>query len=262
MRVLITNDDGIDSPGIGVLAAAAREFGLDPVVAAPARDHSGVGAALIGADHTGRISVKDRCLPDLPGLPAFAVGASPALIVILALAGAFGPPPDAVLSGINDGPNLGLIVLYSGTVGAALSAAAHRKPALAVSLHTTVGDTERHWKTAAAVTARVLPTLTANGHPMILNVNVPNRPPEALLGIRRASLTSPGAFSPPAVIRDQDSVRLSWQPNGPSLEPGSDEELLIRGFATVTPLDLVSEATTIQLPDFKNPLDFKKPPDN
>jgi 5'-nucleotidase len=253
MRVLITNDDGIDSPGLGVLAATARDFGLDPLVAAPARDHSGVGAALIGADHTGRIRVENRSLPSLPDIKAVAVGASPALIVILALAGAFGPPPDAVLSGINDGPNLGLVVLYSGTVGAALSAAAHNKPALAVSLHTMAGDTERHWETAAAVTARVLPALTANEHPMVLNVNVPNRPADALRGIRRASLTSFGPVSPRAVVLDTNSVTLSWQATELGMEPGSDEELLRKGFATVTPLELVSEAERIQLPDFAGP---------
>src|SRR5687768_6804026 len=118
MRVLVTNDDGIDSPGILALARAALEVGLDVTVAAPSWDSSGASASLTAVERDGRFLLSKETLPGLDGVRAFGVEAAPAFIVRAAVRGAFGPEPDLVLSGVNHGPNTGHAVLHSGTVGA------------------------------------------------------------------------------------------------------------------------------------------------
>ncbi len=94
MRALITNDDGIDSPGLAVLARVALAAGYDVTVAAPATEHSGASACLFGVEEDGRLSVEETACPDLPdGVRSLAVGGSPALIAFLAADGGFGPRP-------------------------------------------------------------------------------------------------------------------------------------------------------------------------
>ena len=121
MNVFITNDDGINSPGIAALARVAVELGLDVVVAAPAWNSSGASASLTGVSSDGRLVVTDYQLDGADKAMAYCIEAAPAMIVRAGVRGAFGPTPDLVLSGINDGPNTGHAVLHSGTVGAALT---------------------------------------------------------------------------------------------------------------------------------------------
>ena len=100
MRVLITNDDGIDSPGLAVLANVAHAAGHEVVVAAP--------ASLIGQQSDGRLELTHGTPPGLaPGVEAFGVRAAPALIAFAASSGAFGQRPELLLSGINLGANTG-----------------------------------------------------------------------------------------------------------------------------------------------------------
>src|SRR5258706_11856095 len=94
MRILVTNDDGIDSPGLHVLAAMAVRAGHDVTVAAPAREASGSSASLTAVDRDGRIAMEERVVPGLAGAPCFAVSASPAFIALIATRGAFGAPPE------------------------------------------------------------------------------------------------------------------------------------------------------------------------
>ncbi len=133
-RVLITNDDGIAAPGLRRLAEAAVAHGLDVVVAAPLTEASGSGAAMGAYTTNGRVIIERNTLDGLDGVAAYGVAASPSYIVVLAMLSTFGPPPHLVLSGINLGANAGRAVLHSGTVGAALTAAAQGRPAMAVSL--------------------------------------------------------------------------------------------------------------------------------
>src|SRR5690606_17433582 len=158
-RALITNDDGIASPGLYALAHAAREAGLEVVVAAPAEEASGSSAAITGTNtiavtgHTdaSTIKIEKRELPEVPGVPAFSVRAAPGLIALLAAHGAFGDAPELVLSGINRGANLGRVVLHSGTVGAALTGGVNDACGLAVSLDVGLNPEAHHWETAAAI---------------------------------------------------------------------------------------------------------------
>jgi 5'-nucleotidase len=134
MKVLVTNDDGVGSPGLHALARALVDDGHDVIVVAPDREMSG-SAAAIGQVHLGEgIDAERVDLPRLDGVPAYAVSGPPGLCVLTARLGGFGDPPDVVVSGINPGCNTGRAVLHSGTVGAALTAANFGCRGLAVSI--------------------------------------------------------------------------------------------------------------------------------
>src|SRR5437764_9905885 len=112
------------------------------------------------------------------------------MIVRAGVRGAFGPPPDLVLSGINDGPNTGHAVLHSGTVGAALTAATHGCRSVAFSLGVA---TTPDYRAAAEIARTVIPWALQIPGPLTLNVNVPSGPPDSLRGLRPARLASFGA---------------------------------------------------------------------
>ncbi|WP_194928723.1 5'/3'-nucleotidase SurE [Pseudactinotalea sp. HY158] len=187
MRVLITNDDGIDSPGLVPLAHAALAAGHEVLVAAPNKEYSGAAASLQGEPEDGGFRIREGRPDGLDdAVRSVAVHASPAMIAYGAAMGAFGFVPELLLSGINLGPNVGPAVVHSGTVGAALTAAAMSIPALAASM-STLDPT--HWETAESVLARVLPTmpeLPRDGR--VLNVNIPDVPVSEVRGLRRAVL--------------------------------------------------------------------------
>jgi 5'-nucleotidase len=243
-RALITNDDGINSPGLLALARSARDAGLEVVVAAPAWDSSGASASLTGVQEGGRIVVEETVVPDLDGVAAFALHAAPGLIVLSASRGAFGAPPDLVLSGINRGPNTGHAVLHSGTVGAALTASTHGCRAMAVSLG--VGE-EDHWATAANVVRGMLGRLVDADPGRVLNVNVPNVPPTSLRGVRQARLARFGAVQTNVTRLDEGYVQLGYSDVEAVHEPGTDAQLLAEGYATVTALLAVCEAPGVEL---------------
>jgi 5'-nucleotidase len=234
-RVLVTNDDGVSSPGIVALARALHEAGHDVRVVAPATDLSGAGAS-IGPLHRGEpIPVAERTWTELPDVPVAAIERPPATAVYLACLGAFGERPDVVASGINPGANTGHLVLHSGTVGAALTAAGLGVPALAVSLRWSE-DGEYHWASAAALAAPALDWVVAGDEPRVLNLNVPNRPLDELRGVREATLAPYGEFwVASADLRDGD-LRMEFTGKTDDFDPATDEALLNDGYATVTPL--------------------------
>lgn len=127
LRVLVTNDDGVQAPGIAVLVDALRALPNTQVtVVAPSQNRSGTGGKVSDG------SVSTSATTTLGGYPATAVDGFPADAVAVAL-GENGPQPDVVVSGVNDGANLGPVTAVSGTVGAARAAAEAGIPALAVS---------------------------------------------------------------------------------------------------------------------------------
>ncbi|MFE2756499.1 5'/3'-nucleotidase SurE [Actinosynnema sp. NPDC059335] len=240
MRALITNDDGIDSPGLLALARGAVAHGWTTVVAAPARESSGTSAGLTAAEDDRRVQVARRELPGLPDVPAYAVAAHPGFIALVASQGAFGDPPDVVLSGVNRGANVGRAVLHSGTVGAALTAAINGARAMAVSLDVGLDlDVPHHWDTAVAVAAGLFDRLAALPVGSVLNVNVPNRPEAG--APRRAGLAEFGAVRTRIKDSDDGSITLAAVVVEDELAPGTDAALLAEGRATVTPLRSVAE---------------------
>ncbi len=196
MRILVTNDDGIDSTGLHHLARAMRRHG-DVVVAAPDREYSGAGAAL-GTLHLIQPEVHRVHLDGIDD--AWAVSGPPALCVMFARLGAFGPPFDLVVSGINPGANVGRAVYHSGTVGAALTARSGGVSGVAISQAVKDFGVEGQgwdemlehqlWESAAAVADAVVGGLAAHlpDEPVVLNVNVPNLPLEEIKGWRRTPL--------------------------------------------------------------------------
>jgi 5'-nucleotidase len=167
MRLLLSNDDGIDAPGLQALLSAARTLG-DPVVVAPAGPQSGVSHA-VTAD--GPLRIESR------GENRFAVYGTPADCTRIGLLRLV---PDAkwVLSGINHGGNLGADVHYSGTVAAVREAALHGWPGVAVSHYRRKGM-EFDWERAANWVARLLADLLARPTEpgLFYNVNLPHLGP-------------------------------------------------------------------------------------
>jgi 5'-nucleotidase len=244
-RVLITNDDGVDSEGLRWLALAARDAGLDPLVAAPLQEASGCGAGVTMVEAHGRVVVEERRLDGLDGVPVYGVASLPAFITLIAVRGAFGPAPDLVLSGINRGTNTGHAVLHSGTVGAVLTAVNHGVPAMAMSVGM---SREPRWDTAVDVLSSALPLLLAADRPMALNVNVPNLPIGEVRGLRHATLAAFGTVEIAVAEVGEGFVRVAIRDGDERAAPGTDEALLAEGYATITALRSVGEDAEAPLP--------------
>jgi 5'-nucleotidase len=260
MRVLVTNDDGIASPGLAVLARVAVEAGADEVVvAAPARDASGASASLYGAEQDGRLVVDRTDAPGLPpGVGSFAVHASPALIAFVAAHGGFGGRPDVVLSGVNRGANTGHAVLHSGTVGAALSAATQGVRGMAVSI---AAARPEHWATAGVYAAHVLEWLVERpGLPdRAVNLNVPDRAVADVRGLRRAPLAAFGSVQATVEEVEQGALQLRYAEVPASRESDTDAGLLLRGWATVTLVHAPAFDADAALPELTGPLEPPAP---
>ncbi len=258
MRILVTNDDGIDAPGIHVLAIALANAGHSVVVAAPNREQSGTGAAIgvFRSDMPIAIERRDISptrvsgdtepgvrLSDTAGwIEAYAVDGTPALCALAARLGGFGPPPDLVVSGINLGLNTGRVVLHSGTVGAALTAQSFGGKALAVSsAGNEDGSGSWSFETAARCAVEVIPMLAAAPDYSALNLNVPALPYDELKGMRWARLAPYGAVRSTMLEGGDGMLRLSLEPTNVALPATSDTELCAQGYATLTAIVGVSE---------------------
>jgi|tagenome__1003787_1003787.scaffolds.fasta_scaffold20946480_2 5'-nucleotidase len=266
-RVLVTNDDGIAAPGIRRLARAIADGGFDVVVAAPTDEYSGISAAMTAVVSEGRVIIERRHLPDLDGTPALAVNASPGYIVTLGRLGAFGEPPDLVVSGINRGANAGNAVLHSGTVGACLTAASAGLRALAVSLDVLtpadasaasggaaiadlddVDDETRNWQTAADIARKLMPALLTVPEGTVINLNVPDRRSEGVRGVKRAELARFGQVQMTIAEGADDFVRMAMTEEEQKPEPGTDLALLQEGWATVTAIRTITADDSVELP--------------
>jgi 5'-nucleotidase len=236
-RILLTNDDGIDSPGLHAMARRlAGDF--DVIVVAPDAERSGSGTGIGYFDPTLGVAVASTLVG---GCRAFAVAGPPGLAVMSAMLGAWGDVPDLVLSGINPGINTGHSVLHSGTVGAVLTARTFGSDGVAVSL---APSEPWRWETAATLASAVVewaldrPTTSCT----TLNLNVPGVDLAELRGLRWADLDRFGYFRVAAT--DAPGERLQFEVGSPEsgLDPASDTALLADGFATLTPLNSVEPA--------------------
>jgi len=232
VRVLVTNDDGVEAPGLLALATAVSAAGHDVIVVAPSGERSGSGAAIGRLHRAGPVACQEVEWPTLPGVPVFALDVPPAAAVYAGFLGTFGRRPDAVASGVNPGLNYGHLVLHSGTVGAALTAAALGIPAVAVSI---AWSEHPNWATAAALVPAALEWVaTRPGPARAVNLNVPDLPPEELRGIRDAHL-APYLERWKAEARPGEVV-LEYV--GREREPpaGSDLALVLDGYVAVSVL--------------------------
>jgi 5'-nucleotidase len=202
MRILLTNDDGIDSVGLHVLVRAICELDGDHevVVAAPDREFSGAGAAL-GALHLLEPEIVRTTIPDCDA-EAWSVNGPPGLCVMFARLGAFGDPFDLIVSGINPGANVGRAVYHSGTIGAALTGRNGGVSGIAVSQAVQGFGVEGqawdeaikdlHWETAANA-ARAVAQAMVDDMPtdaVVVNINVPDCTVDEVQGWRHAEVGS------------------------------------------------------------------------
>jgi 5'-nucleotidase len=182
LNILVTNDDGIFSDGLWKLAEELKNIG-DVTIVAPDRDQSGAGTS-VSLRHPIRCK-KVRSL--IKGIPVFAVEGTPSDSVIIAIRKAIQDEIDLVVSGINEGANLGNDVFISGTVAAALQGYAYGIPSIAISI-AGLGDIRYD---TAAITARYLADMfKRNKLPakMLLNVNIPKIPINEIQGVEITGL--------------------------------------------------------------------------
>lgn len=237
-HILVTNDDGVQAPGLLALAQEMRKLGRVSILA-PDRNWSGSGHVKT-LDRA--LRVKEFRLAD--GSQAFAGDGAPSDCVALAMLGYFKEPIDLVVSGINVGANLGHDVTYSGTVTAAMEAVIMGVPGVAVSLETLEGHVgEMDYVPAAHAAGRVVRQVIENGLPqeILLNVNVPFLAEDKIRGVM---LTRQGLRVYHSRLDERVDPRnrpYYWiggdAPTGVP-ERGTDVGALAEGFVSVTPLQL------------------------
>jgi 5'-nucleotidase len=230
MRILVSNDDGYFSPGIEALARALAAFAQVDVVA-PERDRSGASNSL----------TLDRPLTVRTAANGFRyVNGTPTDCVHIAITGLLAERPDLVVSGINDGANMGDDTIYSGTVAAAMEGFQLGVPAIAFSL---AQKGYAHLDVAARIAAdlvrRLAPRLVAQ--PMLLNVNVPSVPEGELGGVVVTRLGKRHAAEAVIEGRNPRGETVYWiGPAGAAKDagPGTDFHALAQRQVSLTPLDV------------------------
>lgn len=230
IKILASNDDGYFAPGLIALVETLRAIAHVHVVA-PERDRSGASNSL-----TLHLPLRVRQAPN----GFYFVDGTPTDCVHLAITGLLEEEPDMVISGINQGSNLGDDVLYSGTVAAAIEGRFLGLPALAVSL---VGHRGAYFETAARVALQLVERLRRDPLPAdtILNVNVPDLPFSELAGFEATRLGQRHKAEP--VVRDQDphGRPIYWVgPPGAEADagPGTDFYAIKRNYVSITPLQV------------------------
>ncbi|HET7610934.1 MAG TPA: 5'/3'-nucleotidase SurE [Rhodanobacteraceae bacterium] len=234
MRMLLSNDDGVDAPGLGVLAERLAEVG-EVTVVAPDRDRSGASNSLT-LDQPVRVARLDE--------RRYRVVGTPTDCVHLALSGLLDGEPDIVVSGINNSANLGDDVIYSGTVSAAMEGRFLGLPAIAVSL---AGIGERHdgnghhFDSGARAVLLLMRRLLVDPLPAdtILNVNVPDCPWSAIRGFEVTRLGRRLRSEPCVPLKDPRGRTLWWigaAGEADDAGPGTDFDAVRRGFVSVTPI--------------------------
>ena len=177
MKILVTNDDGVNAPGLWKVAGALKDLG-DVMVSAPDRDQSGIGTSMTLLDV---VKAREVASPPIQGVRTFAIEGTPADCVILATEALSPSPFDIVVSGINEGSNLGLDMLTSGTVGAAFQGYFRGIHSIAISV---ASLTNVQFDAAAYAARSIVKTIAAGDidPPLFLNVNLPNSAPNLIKG--------------------------------------------------------------------------------
>ncbi len=230
MKILLSNDDGVYARGLSVLADHIRELSAI-IIVAPDRNRSGASNSLT-LDSPIRIKTIENGSVSVEGTPTDCVH--------LALTGLLEELPLMVVSGINEGSNLGDDILYSGTVAAAIEGRFLGLPAIAISLY---GDHCRHYETAGRVAKTLVQNVLSDPLPTdtILNVNVPDIPYEELEGYEVTRLGSRHAAEPMVRAQDPRGKEVYWVgPAGPVRDdgPGTDFHAVMHNKVSITPLKI------------------------
>jgi 5'-nucleotidase len=231
LRVLVSNDDGVDAPGIRILAQGLRDAGHTVTVVAPDRDRSGASNSLTLDGPVRVLRMEDG---------RFRVYGTPTDCVHVAITGMLQEEPDIVVSGINTTANMGDDVIYSGTVAAAMEGRFLGLPAVAVSLAAADHD-GKHYETAARAAVEIIMRLAVDPLPAdtILNVNVPDLAWEDVKGFEVTRLGNRHRAEP--CLPQQDPRGRTWWwigAAGPEQDagPGTDFHSLRTGHISITPI--------------------------
>lgn len=247
LNILLVNDDGFDSPGIVALHRVLKASGHNVKRVAPDRNYSGSSASL-----TIDLIAAPR-IPDGEFTEVYAVSGSPATAVLVGATAIFPPeqPVDLVVSGINDGANLGPATVISGTVGATIAAMktlARPIPGIAVSTNPVTEDkaapeNRQHLLNVARFTSRLVSRLYCASQPwsrgeLALNVNYPPLEPEAVKGVRVAAQGKAPYYSMAFKAAAPDRYAPDFGRADPSQDTTNADTFLFRqGYITVVPID-------------------------
>jgi 5'-nucleotidase len=237
MRILITNDDGIEAPGLNVMQQIASELSDDVWVVAPETEQSGASHALTLHEPLRLRQLSER---------TFAVKGTPTDCVIMGVRHVLhGQEPQLVLSGVNRGSNIADDVTYSGTIAGAIEGAILGIPSIAMSLAVNWEDPRKiHWETPMQHGAALVRKLLAAGWPkdVLLNVNFPDREPGKVHGLQ---VTEQGRRDPDYLrVEDRLDTRgnpyywLGFKPRVFNAPKGTDMAAVKSGAISVTPLYL------------------------
>jgi 5'-nucleotidase len=232
LKILVTNDDGIHARGLWALVEELCKVG-EVVVVAPDREQSAVGTA-VTLHHPLRLA---RANPLVAGVEAYSVEGTPADSVILALGMPVGEGVEVVVSGINEGPNLGDDVLISGTVGAALQGNLYGIPSMALSV---AAFENVHFEVAAKLGRALAGRITSDPSSWnaLINVNLPNLPIEEIRGIEITRLAHRTYAD--SIKEGHDGRRkYYWIVRGKprwNAEDGTDRWALNESMISITPL--------------------------
>ncbi len=230
MRILVSNDDGYQAPGLLHLVTALSEL-AEITVVAPDRDRSGASNSL---------SLKNPLYVTRHDNGVYSVEGTPTDCVHVAITGLLEQEPDMVVSGINAGANLGDDVIYSGTVAAAMEGRFLGLPAIAISQ---ASFHPEHFDTAARVAVWLVRRLRERPLPpdTILNVNVPDLPWDRLAGFRATRLGHRHKSEPVIKSIDPRGRPIYWVgPAGPEQDagPGTDFHAVRADHVSITPLQV------------------------
>jgi 5'-nucleotidase len=233
MRVLLTNDDGINAPGLSIMARQLVADRHDVTIVAPLVQCSGSGTS-IGSDIDGRsIEVTAVTLPGLEGVPALAVDGPPALAALAACHGLIQVAPQIVVSGINPGNNVGRLAAHSGTLGAVTTAASYGLSGVAVSCAAIPHD---QFEATAAFLALALEPLSRHAvRAAAYNLNFPACPLSQVRGVRFGHFATPG----PADLHltpEPGGFRIRLARDRSRAAADSDLALLSEGYISITVL--------------------------
>jgi len=246
-KILLTNDDGINAPGIVTLAASLSDFAEISIVA-PLSEMSAMGHAITISDplKVTEIFKREKHF-------GWAVGGTPADCVKLAINGGLVERPDMVISGINQGANVGLDIIYSGTVSAAYEGTILKIPSMAISLDSFV---QKDFTAAAKVAHIMAQRILQEGLPdgTLLNVNVPAGDYSSF---KDFSVTRQGVGTYKEKIDRREDPRkrvyywLSGTRSYENTDPNMDENAVRAGYVTITPLHY-ELTNTSYLPSLKS----------
>ena len=231
MNILVSNDDGILSPGIALLAEACRSVGQVTVIA-PDREQSGTSHAL---------TLHRPLRPVRRHDGSFQVDGTPTDCVLLGIGALMPDKPDFVFSGVNLGPNMGEDVLYSGTVSAAMEAVTLDIPGIAISFASRIPEQLASYQTVLSGLVQRIVAVRDFPRNMLLNINLPDVGGPEVKGVKITKLGSRYFSESLTRMKDPWGKEVYWIGGGEITWTGdaeSDHQAVKDGYISVTPLHL------------------------